>query len=220
MTEAATHNGNAGRAREWLSLLEAVVLAEVPEKRLRRDIETGLFPERRVVRIDNRRLCFRWSDVFALAAVYGSRNLNGKLRKLVLDKVETLGCWSSFNFDRWCSFSNGDLKPISIDGYFFIDTKRIYNSVGPRITLYASGLDRIEEKEGTLGGESVFKGTRISVLHVGKIYGKGESVRNILEDFPALTESDIHFSGLYSKAHPMTGRPRTRGGVGDVLGAG
>ena len=221
MIEAATrHRNTSVPARELLSLLEAVVLAKVPENRVRKDIETGLFPRRRVVRIDNRRLCFRWTDVFALAAVYGNRNLNGKMRKLVLDKVEGMGCWSSLHFDHWCSTHLGDLKPIYIDSCLFIDANRVCENVRPRVALYAHGLDRVEERDGVLGGETVFKNTRISVRHIGNLYKKGESLRNILEDYPAITEDDIYFSDLYSQAHSITGRPRTRGEVGDVLGAG
>jgi uncharacterized protein (DUF433 family) len=220
MIEAATHIGRTTRlTREWLSLLEAVVLAEVPEKRVRKDIETGLFPSRRVMHI-SRRVCFRWTDVFALAAVYGSSHLNGRMRKLVLDKIERMDCWSSVDFDRWCAASHGSVKPIYIDSCFFIDANRICDSVGPRVTLYANGLDRVEENEGVLGGETVFKHTRISVRHIGTIFRKGENVRDILEDYPALTENDINFADLYARAHPITGRPRARGGVADVLGAG
>jgi uncharacterized protein (DUF433 family) len=220
-TTSCEDNGTSSRlAREWLSLLEAIVLAEVPEKRVRKDIETGLFPKRRVVRMDNRRVCFRWIDVFALAAAYGSRNLNGKMRKLVLDKVDGLGCWSSFNFDIWCSAHHGDLKPIHVDSWLYIDVNRVCENVRPRVALYAHGLERIEEKAGVLGGEAVFKNTRISTRHIGSLFRKGETLRNILEDYPALTESDVHFADLYSRAHPIAGRPRTRGEVGDVLGTG
>src|SRR5262249_939864 len=113
----------------------------------------------------------------------------------------------------------GPVKPIHIDGCFFIDANRVCNTVRPRVTLYAHGLDRVEEREGVLGGETVFKGTRISVRHIGTVFRKGESIGNILEDHPVLTENDIHFADLYTRAHPITGRPRTRGGVADVLGA-
>src|ERR1700687_6195237 len=171
MIEAARYaSANSGHERELLSLLEAVTLAEVPEKRVRRDIDSGLFPRRRIVRMDNRRLCFHWIDVFALAAAYGNRNLNGKMRKLVLDKVEGMD-WRS-NFEGWLSSCGHDLKPISIDSYFLIDTNRICDSVRPRVSLYVRGLSRIEEKEGILGGETVFKNTRISVRHVGEIFRK------------------------------------------------
>ena len=74
--------------------------------------------------------------------------------------------------------------------------------------LYAEGLMRTDEKSEVLGGKPVFRGTRLSVDHIGKMYGRGKSLANILEDYPYLTEQDVRFAHLYHLSHPTLGRPR------------
>ena len=57
-----------------------------------------------------------------------------------------------------------------------------------------------------MGGEAVFKNTRLSVKHVGKMREDGEKIEDILEDYPYLRENDVEFARLYFKSHP-NGRP-------------
>jgi uncharacterized protein (DUF433 family) len=60
------------------------------------------------------------------------------------------------------------------------------------------GLRRIEKDAHTLGGAPRFAGTRISVEHVGKLVNRGVPMAELREDFPALTEADLIFAGLYT----------------------
>ena len=96
---------------------------------------------------------------------------------------------------------------LRLDDYLFIDIGKVTEDLAPRVDLYAEGLSRIEEKEGVVGGEAVFKNTRLSVNHVGKMRDGGEAIEDIIEDYPYLRPSDIEFARLYFKAHPPVGRP-------------
>ena len=53
---------------------------------------------------------------------------------------------------------------------------------------------RIISMSGVLSGEPVFKGTRISVRHVGELAKKGVPLGTLLEDFPRLSEPEIEFA--------------------------
>jgi uncharacterized protein (DUF433 family) len=68
----------------------------------------------------------------------------------------------------------------------------------------------ISRRSNVLDGDPVFKGTRLSVLHIGKMFDRGEALENILEDYPYLEGGDIKFAHLYYKAHPTVGRPRIK----------
>src|SRR5215468_9275010 len=74
--------------RAMLSLREAALLADIPEAKVRKDIETGLLspikPE------DLERLLFRWADVYVFAAVYKGDLLSGALRKKAFEAFEGL----------------------------------------------------------------------------------------------------------------------------------
>lgn len=207
----ANSNGNSSLPRDLLTLLETTILAEVSEKRLRKDIETGLYPAGHIVRIDDRRMCFRWSDVFTVAAVYRNLALNGRMRKLVFEKVYSLDCELKPPLFQWAHIAGWEkCKVVHLDKYVVLDLHSVCEDVRPRVDLYAYGLSRIEEKDGVLGGDAVFNGTRLPVLHVGKMFDRGEKMGDIRADYSYLTEDDVKFAQLYYRAHPMVGRPRTR----------
>src|SRR5262249_46334529 len=98
---------------------------------------------------------------------------------------------------------------MKIDDTLFIDFERVLGDLGARVDSYARGLSRIEERPDILGGEPVFKGTRLPVRHIAKLSIGGESTSDILLDYPYLRDQDITFARLYHEAHPMKGRPRS-----------
>lgn len=208
-------------ARELFSLLEAVVLASVPEKRVRKDIETGVLTPPCIKRIADAHLCVHWTFVFSLAAVYGNTTLPGKLRKVALSRIDTafpMSSWAprildngAFARELWAKHT------LELDRYLAIDLAKVCETVKPRVSAYIEGLTRVEEKDHVLGGEAVFRGSRLPVKHVGKMIESGESLENVMEDYPYLTEGDILFASLYYRAHPTVGRPRARWGVADAV---
>lgn len=234
-TTLTTRNASApSDARMFLSFNEAVMLAEASEKRVRKDIETGMLKAPFVTRFRDSRLCFHWPYVFTLAAVYGNEGLPGGMRKRVLSGVNhyyfeskfskdfdhvgnygaadvghCLGAQKEFNF-----FSSGGVTAekcyIYLDKYLSLDFAKVVCEVKPRVDLYVSGLRRVEENPAILGGDAVFKDTRIPVKHIGQIAEKGEKTRHILEDYASLTLEDVEFAKLYLRANPPVGRPRLR----------
>jgi uncharacterized protein (DUF433 family) len=213
-----------GKIRAMLSLRETTVLADVAEAKIRKDIETGFLAP--IKSANAERLLFRWADVFVFAAVYKGDLLSAALRKKAFDELEGLMEPSDrrhyyYHLDAntlmaaklmWNRPSKlfDSCDRLKLDDYLFIDIKKAAKDLAPRIDLYAEGLTRIEEKEGVLGGEAVFKDTRLSVKHIGKMREGGEAIADIIEDYPYLHDDDIEFARLYFKAHPMLGRPPRR----------
>src|ERR1700704_4018938 len=74
--------------RAMLSLREATLLADVPEAKVRKDIETGLLSPIKTENLE--RLLFRWADVYVFAAVYKGDLLSGALRKKAFEEFEGL----------------------------------------------------------------------------------------------------------------------------------
>jgi uncharacterized protein (DUF433 family) len=214
-------HATAGKIRAMLSLRETTVLADVAEAKVRKDIETGFLAP--IKSANAERLLFRWADVFVFAAVYKGGLLSAALRKKAFDELEGLMEPSDRRHYYYHLDANALMaaklmcdRPsklfdscdrLKLDDYLFVDIKKAAKDLAPRIDLYADGLTRIEEKEGVLGGEAVFKDTRLSVKHIGKMREGGEKIEDILEDYPYLKENDVEFARLYSKSHPMVGRP-------------
>jgi uncharacterized protein (DUF433 family) len=77
-----------------------------------------------------------------------------------------------------------------------------------RTDLYKKGLARIVSDKKILRGEPVFRGTRLSVRHIGGMRLNGEPTHRILEDYPDLSAEDVEFAALYTTANPASGRAR------------
>lgn len=207
--------------RALLSLREAALLADVPEAKVRKDIETGLLSPLRSKNPE--RLLFRWADIYILAALYKSESLTATARKNGVEAFEALVEPSMRRraYDRRDAAKLMNLKcrrdqpgrlfaasgRLALDAYLLVDLERVSREIAPRVALYAEGLGRIEEKEGVLGGETVFRDTRLSVRHVGKMHDGGEPVETIIADYPYLRKDDVEFARLYYLAHPTVGRP-------------
>lgn len=59
-------------------------------------------------------------------------------------------------------------------------------------------LDLIEENIEIMGGKPVIKGTRVTVEAILRRLAEGLSVKEVLEDYPYLTEKDIRAALLYA----------------------
>jgi uncharacterized protein (DUF433 family) len=225
-------HATAGKIRAMLSLRETAVLADVAEAKVRKDIETGFLAP--IKSANTERLLFRWADVFVFAAIYKGDLLSAALRKKAFEELEGLmepsdrrHCYYHLDanalmaeklmWDRPSKLFDS-CDRLKLDDYLFIDIKKAAKNLAPRIDLYAEGLARIEEKEGVLGGEAVFKNTRLSVKHIGKMREGGERIEDILEDYPYLRKNDIEFARLYFKSHPTVGRPPRSEEIGVARG--
>jgi uncharacterized protein (DUF433 family) len=220
---APSHDADTS-IRSLLSLKEAIVLAGVDEKPVRKDIEGGILGENSIHRDADGRICTDWDTVFLIAAVYGNKNLSSNMRKTAVSRIEDMqgkslepNWWKyASDFRKYERVDNMEHRSIPIDKYVTLDLSAACHSAVPRVGLYAYGLTRIHEREDILGGEAVFENSRLPVTHVGKMIESGETVDNIIEDYPYLNEDDVRFSALYYRAHPATGRPRKGGDVDDV----
>jgi uncharacterized protein (DUF433 family) len=64
----------------------------------------------------------------------------------------------------------------------------------------------IEIDPETMGGEPVFKGSRITVRAVIARLGAGEGPASLLESFPGLDHRKLDLARVWATAHPSTGR--------------
>jgi uncharacterized protein (DUF433 family) len=205
------------------SLKEAAVLSRLPEDKLRREVERKVIAPSHVPTGATHRLEFAESEIlyFAMLHAFADKaELTPRMRRrawrLLVDwsdraPAERAGRWTTVYRggrlrDAWVtSLSRGWSETIS--PILTVNWDALIEDVGPRLDLYRRGLERLEENEEVLGGEPVFKGTRLSVRHIGRMRAKGEPVERIIEDYPYLSAEDVEFARLYAEAHPIVGRP-------------
>jgi uncharacterized protein (DUF433 family) len=67
----------------------------------------------------------------------------------------------------------------------------------------------VHKDKATLGGEPVFKGTRIPVYGIVAMLEAGASAAELLSGYPKLTARMIELARVWVAAHPRRGRPKS-----------
>jgi len=89
-----------------------------------------------------------------------------------------------------------------------VEGKSFRQTVAKNLAAFRWGRRRIVSSPEVLGGEPVFRGTRIPVQHVASLFRKGAPEHEIVEDFPSLSERDLAYARLFSRFGEKPGRPR------------
>jgi uncharacterized protein (DUF433 family) len=91
-----------------------------------------------------------------------------------------------------------------------IEMKNSRQTVDENLEAYRWGKRRVVSSPDILGGEPVFRGTRIPVAHVASLFRKGIPEQEIAEDCPRLTARDLAYARLLARVGEGPGRPRKR----------
>lgn len=110
---------------------------------------------------------------------------------------------------RW-SRKGSDLVYRSGDMQVSVECKSFRQTVARNLAAYRWGRRRIVSSPEILGGEAVFRGTRVPLQHVASLYRKGVPEREIAEDFPALSDRDLAYARLVARFGEKPGRPKKR----------
>ena len=61
-----------------------------------------------------------------------------------------------------------------------------------------------------MGGDPVFRGTRVPVHMVAELVAQGSTQAELIEGYPRLTTEMIRLAPVYAAAYPLRGRPRNQ----------
>jgi len=172
---------------------EVVALFGLDERRVRKDVEYGVF---------NRG---KGPPRFALAEVV-------YLFAVAALGVE-LGVDDRKRLYRLIAAALAERTPpesIELGAYLEVRLALAVHDVEERLERFAKWKKKLVIREDVLGGEPVFPNSRLSVRHIGEMARHDGSVNEILEDYPYLDEQDIEFAKQFVAAYPRVGRPRVR----------
>jgi uncharacterized protein (DUF433 family) len=174
---------------------EAAVLTGLSVKAVNNAIDKGVIPAIAATRVGT---AARLLDRRALMSLTLERRLADRfapeLRREVFDALE-----------------GASRSMVSLDGGFLrIDLRE------PRRELAAS-LRRLRRARGIvvsdpdiMGGEPVFRGTRVPVHMIAALIGQGSTESDLLAGYPRLTPELIQLAPIYAAAYPLRGRPRAQ----------
>ncbi|MEK1930532.1 MAG: DUF433 domain-containing protein [Pararhizobium sp.] len=97
---------------------------------------------------------------------------------------------------------------INADDLLIIDVAEARRQVESRIKDLEEAEETIHSVKGVMGGEPVFKGTRIPVRMITSMLADGANEAELLEGYPKLTSSMLALARLWVAAHPSRGRPK------------
>jgi uncharacterized protein (DUF433 family) len=172
---------------------EVVALFGLDERRVRKDVEHGVFdrgksPPR-----------FALAEVvylFAVAALGVELGVDDrkKLYRLIAAALA----------------QRTPPKSIELGAYLEVRLATAVHDVERRLERFATWKRKLVVRNDVLGGEPVFPRTRLAVRQIGEMARRGAAVKDILDDYPYLDAQDIEFAKQFVGAYPRVGRPRVR----------
>ena len=101
-----------------------------------------------------------------------------------------------------------EAKMLKADDLLFVDIDAARRDVTARMRDLDEAERLIHSDKETLGGEPVFKGTRIPVYSIAAMLEAGAEVDDLLSGYPKLDAHMLALGRLWAAAHPRRGRPK------------
>lgn len=103
---------------------------------------------------------------------------------------------------------NPHADTVRADDYLIVDVARAREHLAARGEALREADKIIHSVKGVVGGEPVFKGTRVPVRTIAAMKLQGAATDEIVEGYPALTARMVELAEIWVAAHPARGRPR------------
>jgi len=105
-------------------------------------------------------------------------------------------------------------KNVRADELLIVDVGEARRQVDRRVRDLAAAEAIVVSDRGTLGGEPVFRRTRIPVYGMVAMLNAGATEAELLSGYPKLTNRMLELARIWSAAHPRRGRPKSLGDLG------
>lgn len=173
---------------------EAALLADVPLKVVDKAIEEKVIKPRR----RGAGIVLDADDVMALA-LFGRAGL--PLRSEAKRRIR-----------RWLGetrpYASSGRSELRLSDVVVIRLDAAFRDAFEQLSSYQEGRERfIESNPEIRGGEPVIVGTRIPVSAVAERVKSGETIDDLVEDYPEVSCAAFGAALLYARAHPRRGRP-------------
>lgn len=187
-----------------LTINEAAHLAGVSAKLIEKSVESGILPAEKVM--DG--LTHRATRRLPLAAVPFLSVINDAwLRDLPLARKRHL--WSLVSRSRLVNEAR--LAEVRLNETITLDLEGMAGSRTRLALAYRAARDaHLVSDDAVMGGTPVIRGTRLTVYSVlGRLEG-GDSMAELVADYPEIPEAAFAAAATYARTHPLRGRPSGR----------
>ncbi len=100
---------------------------------------------------------------------------------------------------------------VSLEGGFLtIDLREPRRELATSLRTLRRARDVVVSDPDIMGGDPVFRGTRVPVHLIATLVGQGSTETDLLEGYPRLTPEMVRLAPIYAAAYPLRGRPRAQ----------
>lgn len=187
---------------------EAAFIADISDRDINRIIDEHLLPDTLYEQDQGRRF-WKLGCAFARFYFFTDKALTKTLRNSVISEM-TDRILQRQDKDRFLSLS----LPILHDDWQIkvsfgtLDLESFVVNTQQRARLVDRAYSFIISDPEIMGGEPVFKGTRVPVYNVAASLKLGLSGETILESYPSLDKGMLNLAEIYAEVHPRRGRPK------------
>ena len=190
-------------ATEMLKATEAAVVARVSLRDVNRVIDERILPET-LVSVENGR--FVLGAACTLIAFYfeSAKRLTSEERLFAIRSAEP-------RLRRWNRAATEAMLKADWTvrhDFLTIDLLPFFERSVARLERLDAAREVVTISDDIMGGTPVISGTRVPVRDVAAALAAGVPAKEILEDYPSLTEDRLELAALYAEANPLRGRPK------------
>ncbi|MBI1777488.1 MAG: DUF433 domain-containing protein [Proteobacteria bacterium] len=102
------------------------------------------------------------------------------------------------------------VSAVRLNNLLVIDIRYERSRVRKSLSLLRKAERAIVHDPEIMGGQPVFRGTRVPVHAVVAMIEHGTEEAELLKGYPSLTKEKLDLARLYARAHPQRGRPPQR----------
>jgi uncharacterized protein (DUF433 family) len=95
-------------------------------------------------------------------------------------------------------------------GFLTIDLREPRRELATSLRTLRRARDAITSDPDIMGGDPVFRGTRVPVHMIAALLEQGQSEAGLLHDHPRLTPEMVRLAPIYAAAYPLRGRRRAQ----------
>jgi uncharacterized protein (DUF433 family) len=95
-------------------------------------------------------------------------------------------------------------------GFLTIDLREPRRELAASLRALRRAHNKVISDPDIMGGDPVFRGTRVPVHLIATLLARGSTEADLLEAYPRLTAEMVHLGPIYAVAYPLRGRPRAQ----------
>jgi len=95
-------------------------------------------------------------------------------------------------------------------GFLMIDLREPRQELANSLRILRRARDAVMSDPDIMGGDPVFRGTRVPVHSIAALLGQGQTEAALQHDHPRLTAEMVRLAPIYAAAYPLRGRRRAQ----------